>query len=106
MRLADLGTRTLVAGAVVLTAVTAALVLQDLTHANRPHELHFVPHVALLSLGNAAVGLELGRRLFRWWRSGPGWSPLLATAAFAPYAGIVALVGTSATFETVRRWFG
>jgi len=53
---------------IVLAVAACALVIHDLSHANRPHELKLAPHVFALSVLGSIVGIRILVWLMRAWR--------------------------------------
>lgn len=58
----------LLVASVVFTLVMIALIIFSLSHANRPHELRFVPLVSGLGVVNAVLCVRLIVMLLRAWR--------------------------------------
>lgn len=76
--------------AVLLTVAAVGFALHDLMNANRPHELHKAPLVALCA---AAACVAATATWWRLWPRSAGQVALVATAGLFELAGLWLLVG-------------
>ncbi|MCP3916587.1 MAG: hypothetical protein GY711_13605 [bacterium] len=90
---------------VALFLVCLALILHDLSNANRPHELKLVPLVAVLSLVNVAWCARTMILLARAWRARHTTPPRVLQYLLFPVGIVYACVSAILVFAAVLTLF-